>query len=95
MKRVSVKDLKSRLSEFLRLVKQGETIEVVERSMPIARLTAVTAEARSGDALLERLVFEGIVTRADRKPDAQLFEDPPVPCRLDPVDVLIEERGDR
>jgi len=41
MKRVPVTDLKNRLSEFLRFVKRGESLEVLERGIPIARIEPV------------------------------------------------------
>ncbi len=43
MRRIPVSELKNRLSEFLRLVKRGETIEVFEHSVPIARIEGVRA----------------------------------------------------
>ncbi len=39
MTRVGVSELKSKLSKYLRLVKNGEEIEVEERGFPIAKLT--------------------------------------------------------
>ena len=36
--RVSVRDLKSRLSEYLRQVKQGETIIITDHGQPVGRL---------------------------------------------------------
>ena len=38
MKRVAVRDLKARLSEYLALVKAGEEVVVTERGKPVARL---------------------------------------------------------
>ena len=93
MTQVSVTELKNRLSAYLRLVKKGRTIEVLERSVPIARIEPVAT--RSADALLAQLAREGIVARARRKPRKGFFRKPPIPCRGDAVKVLIEERGDR
>ena len=92
MRQVSVTDLKNKLSEYLRMVKKGETIEVLERSVPIARLQGV-GDDPSGDGRLERLLRDGIVTRAKRKPSKAWLKKPPVPCRVDVMQVLIEERG--
>jgi len=95
MLRVSVTDLKNKLSRYLRLVKRGETIEVCERSVPIARLEGVGPRPGEGDDPLRRLVKDGVVTRAAAGPQKKLLQLPPVPCAVDPVKVLVEERGDR
>ena len=41
MKKVGVADLKSRLSEYLRAVRRGETIAVLDRQTPIAQIVPV------------------------------------------------------
>lgn len=93
MRQVSVTDLKNKLSQYLRLVRKGEVIEVLDRSVPVARLEGIGDEARSGDARLGQLLRDGIVTRAKRKPPRGGLKNLPVPCRGDAVKALIEERG--
>lgn len=95
MRRVSVTELKNSLSRYLRLVKQGETVEVVERSVPIARLHGVRGQAPGDADLLERLSRDGLVTRARRTPDRSLLRRRPTASKLDPVEVLGEERSGR
>jgi prevent-host-death family protein len=41
MTSVGVRELRQRASELLRLVEQGETIEITDRGRPVARLTPV------------------------------------------------------
>jgi prevent-host-death family protein len=41
MKRVAISELKSHLSEHLRSAEAGETIEVMDRARPIARVVPV------------------------------------------------------
>ena len=94
MKQVSVTDLKNRLSQYLRLVKQGEVIEILEHAVPIARLEGLQP-AQNGDALLDQLLRDGIISHPARKPGRDSLKMPPVPCAGDIVDVLIDERGDR
>jgi len=36
--RVNIRELKSRLSHYLRLAKAGETVEILERGTPIGRI---------------------------------------------------------
>lgn len=38
MRRVRIADLKARLSEYLRLVRRGESIAVLDRDTPIAQI---------------------------------------------------------
>jgi len=91
MKRVSVTDLKNGLSQYLRLVKRGETIEILEHQVPIARITRLESPA-DDDALRERLIREGILIPRTRDPRSFVLK-PPVPCAVDVVQILIEERG--
>lgn len=59
MTRVGVRELRQRASELLRLVEQGETIEVTDRGRPVALLTPLPA----GSAL-DRLRAAGEVDAA-------------------------------
>jgi antitoxin (DNA-binding transcriptional repressor) of toxin-antitoxin stability system len=64
---VGVKQLKSRLSEYLRLVRNGETVLVTDRDEVVAELRPTRRQpstADSLDALLDSLAERGEVTRA-------------------------------
>jgi prevent-host-death family protein len=95
MKRVSVTELKNQLSRYLRLVKRGETVEVMERSVPVARLQAVAPASIDHDAHMRRLVRDGLIIPARKGPYLDFLKRPPVPCSVDAVQILIEQRGDR
>jgi prevent-host-death family protein len=41
MKQVRIAELKARLSEYLRLVRRGETIAVLDRETPVAQIVPV------------------------------------------------------
>jgi prevent-host-death family protein len=41
MKQVRIAELKARLSEYLRLVRRGETIAVLDRDTPVAQIVPV------------------------------------------------------
>jgi antitoxin (DNA-binding transcriptional repressor) of toxin-antitoxin stability system len=67
MKSVGVKQLKSRLSEYLRLVRSGETVLVTDRDEVIAELRPARRQAPSVDSLdeiLDSLAERGEITRA-------------------------------
>ncbi len=56
MKTAAVTDLKNRLSYYLRLVARGESVTVLDRGRPVARLIRVDAD----DAEIESLVASGL-----------------------------------
>lgn len=67
MKTIGVKRLKARLSEYLRAVKQGETVLVTERDEVIAELRPPRHERPVGadlPAALELLAESGELSRA-------------------------------
>lgn len=67
MKAIGVKELKAKLSEYLRQVKTGETILVTERDEVVAELRPARRQRQPADDLeetLEALAEAGQVTRA-------------------------------
>lgn len=70
MKVVGVKELKARLSEYIRLARAGESILVTERNEVVAELRAarrqVPAVADRFEDTLDALAASGEVTRAGR-----------------------------
>jgi antitoxin (DNA-binding transcriptional repressor) of toxin-antitoxin stability system len=82
MKEVRIAELKSRLSEYLRAVRNGETISVLDRETPIAQIVPV----RRGVALRVRKPAPG-TPRPNR---VRLPK--PLPLDVDIVDLLFEER---
>jgi len=66
MKKASVAELKSRLSEFLAAVKRGEDVIVTERGRPVARLTGLAGGAGL-DARMSELVRAGLVKPPQRR----------------------------
>ena len=67
MKAVGVKQLKARLSEYVRLVKAGEIILVTDRDEVVAELRPARRQRPTGDDLdeiLQHLADSGEITRA-------------------------------
>ncbi|MFO0981527.1 MAG: hypothetical protein U1E76_07190 [Planctomycetota bacterium] len=95
MKQVSVTELKNRL-DFLRLVMRGRGGgDRAAFRFPVARLSGVGQGRGSGQALLQRLVRDGIVVAASERPSREQMKKPPIACRGDVVRALIEERDCR
>jgi prevent-host-death family protein len=88
MTTVGVRELRQRASELLRLVQQGETVQITDRGRPVAVLAPI---ATGGP--LERMRSAGDVEGASRDPD-----DLPAPVELDlaeaPSAVLARLRRD-
>ncbi len=84
MKSVGVADLKAHLSGHLRTVKRGETLLVLERGTPVARIVPAAD------------LHAGIVTRPPTRDLASakqmLKRLPPVPLPVDSLSVLLEDR---
>ncbi len=94
MIRVSITELKNRLSHYLRLVRRGETIEILDRSQPVARVSRVSTEGAATGAL-DQLIARGLVKAPTEAPDADFFSERPlVPCDGDAIQAVIDERGD-
>lgn len=67
MKSVGIKELKARLSEYIRLVKAGDTVLVTERDEVVAELRPVrrrSAPAETLEEVLDTLAEAGELTRA-------------------------------
>ena len=69
MASVGIRELKSRLTYYLRRTKQGEDVIVTERRKPIAILQRLDlARATGRDTKLARLIAEGVVIPPARRP---------------------------
>ena len=70
MSTVGVKELKDRLTQYLRYTKQGEEVIVTERGTPIALIQPIKSadKAASLEAKLARLAAQGTVTLPTQKP---------------------------
>lgn len=97
MKSVGLRELKNRLSEYVREVRSGEEVLVTDRGEVVAELT------RPGYGLDERSATSGLVVLARRgqltlgsSNDAALYPKfPPFLKRRRAIDLLDEERGAR
>ena len=62
--KVNVRELKSRLSHYLRLTKAGETVEITERGTPIGLIVPVSAPIQDR---MEALAAAGLLLWNQRK----------------------------
>ncbi len=70
MSTVGVKELKNRLTHYLRRAKEGEEVVVTERGRPIALIQPIGSAqpVQSLEARLARLAAQGLVTLPTRRP---------------------------
>ena len=62
----SVSQLKANLSRYLRMVRRGSEVQILERGIPIARLTALSRDRTSAvedTRRLDRLARAGVLRR--------------------------------
>lgn len=82
MKQVRIAELKARLSEYLRVVRAGETIAVLDRDTPIAQIAPVR----------ERATLRIRKPAPGTPPPNRIRLPKPAKLKVDVVDLLLEER---
>ncbi len=93
MKTVGVRELKAKLSAYLRLAQDGESIVVTQRGRPVVELRAVSPAVDDRQAVLDDLERLGLLFPGTGRAPA-LGE--PVESRGGPLDiVVVDDRQDR
>jgi antitoxin (DNA-binding transcriptional repressor) of toxin-antitoxin stability system len=96
VKTAGVREVKDRLSEFLRLVKSGEQILITDRGEVVAMLGPPGPAFEPAEfPLLEIMVREGRVTRGGRNRPELYPQQPSRITRTELERLLDEERSDR
>lgn len=97
MRTVGLKILKNKLSEYVRLASQGETVLIADRDRVVAELVPPQpgrAETVS-DAVLASFVREGVITPALMAPGTRPATPPRKERLRDLLDELDADRSDR
>ena len=87
----TISQLKNGLSAYLREVKAGKSVLVMERSTPVARLTPIAGEKGDEDARLARLERAGVIVCGSGESPLNVLKAPAAHYRK-VLDALIEER---
>ncbi len=78
MKTASITQTKNQLSSLLDEVKRGETIVILDRNRPVARLEPIReASGEWGEGRLAELERQGLIRRAARRLGKRFWESPP------------------
>ena len=69
MSTVGIKELKNRLTHYLRLTRKGEEVIVTDRGKPVAGIHYITSEdlVLSGEGRLAQLAAQGKISLPSRK----------------------------
>lgn len=96
MKAVAVKELKNRLSAYLREVRNGEVVLVTDRGVVVAELRQPSPGAVLGahDQVLERLSAEGVLAPGLPQ-DPLAYRASPLERAVASSELLDAERADR
>jgi len=97
MHAVGIRDLKNRLSEYLRLVRAGETILVTDRGEVVAELgpPGEAASRRDLPPKLREMIRRGLLTPAAPREDHVVPRFPRVVPDGTAQRLLDEDRGER
>lgn len=78
MKKASLTETKNRLSALIDEVREGETILVLDRGRPVARIESVVGSGPGSPGRLERLERRGLIKRgSEPHSDDDLLAVPP------------------
>lgn len=95
MKRASITEIKANLARYVRMVRRGSEVEILERGVPVARLVGLSgAPEGARKERLARLVEAGVLRRGGDL--GWVLSEPPVRAsgaRLS--EALDEDRRDR
>jgi antitoxin (DNA-binding transcriptional repressor) of toxin-antitoxin stability system len=96
MKAVAVKELKNRLSSYLREVRDGEVVLVTDRGRVVAELRQPSSGVplSAHDRVLDRLSAEGVLV-VGLPQDARAYRPSPLQRAVASGDLLDAERGAR
>jgi len=91
MEQATISQLKNRLSAYLKKVKAGETVLILDRNRPVARLEGIAAGEHGGHHLAD-LERRGLVYRSSRLLPLDELKIPPVVPSESVLDALLQER---
>ncbi len=92
MKTASISELKANLSRYLREVRRGNEVEVLDRGTPVARL--VPPAAGDDGEVRQRLIAAGLL-RPGRGGAATLLDTEPLALPVRLSEALADDRADR
>lgn len=95
MSQISITELKARLSFYLREVRRGGEVQILDRGVPVATLSPLSGGGdEASEALRGRLLREGLL-RPGSGNAADILATPPLDLGTSILEALQEDREDR
>jgi prevent-host-death family protein len=94
MRAVSISELKAHLSRYLRDVRRGTEVQILDRGVPVARLVGLQSVAGRDPDRWKRLVKAGVL-RAGSGDASAVLRRPALRLDADLTKAMIEDRRDR
>jgi prevent-host-death family protein len=91
MVKVTISELRNQLSAYLKKVRAGEKVVILDRQTPVARLVRLEVEAHPDDRLM-RLERDGLVSRGAQPVPMELIKSAPPASTESVLEALLEER---
>jgi len=95
MNRHNISYTRNHLSELIARVKEGETVWIVDRDQPVARLEPVTSYETADADVKASLVRRGILRPPRRRPNPKAFAALPLAKPIKGGDILAALLADR
>lgn len=96
MESVKVSDLKAHLSHYLRMVRRGSEVQILDRGEPVARLVGLaTPPGDADDGRVTRLAEAGVLRRGTGDLSWLAADPPPDGATAELSTALLEDREDR
>ncbi len=91
---VGSKELKNRLGKYLKLVREGETIQITDRGTPVGQITPVADSAAPIDEQFTKLLASGHVRLGISQPALRRRSFKPVRLKPGPstTEMIAEDR---
>jgi antitoxin (DNA-binding transcriptional repressor) of toxin-antitoxin stability system len=92
MEKATISELKNRLSAYLKKVRAGHTVLILDRDQLIARLERVEGGQAQGDDRLVRLERAGLLRRAKSSPPVKALRAAPAKAKRSVTQAMLDER---
>lgn len=91
MEKATISELKNRLSAYLRKVKAGQVVVIMDRDQPVAQIERIGGDGHQDDRL-RRLEQSGLLRRARRPLKPADVKATPAKTGQSVLDALLDER---
>jgi prevent-host-death family protein len=91
MEKATISEIKNHLSAYLKKVRTGVSVLILDRNQPVARLERIEANEYP-DERLTRLELQGVVRRSTKPVPLDLLRSPAPKPKDSVLQALLEER---